>query len=66
MARLLDHAPDLDAVFVANDQMALAAMAVLHARGIAVPNQVAVVGFDGLEEGAYFTPSLTTIRQPLR
>ncbi|MEO5885326.1 MAG: substrate-binding domain-containing protein [Candidatus Limnocylindrales bacterium] len=66
MARLLDQAPDLDAVFVANDQMALAAMAVLHERGIDVPGRVAVVGFDGLEEGAYFTPSLTTIRQPLR
>ena len=66
MARILEEAPDLDAVFVANDQMALGAMSTVRARGIAVPEQVAIVGFDGLEEGAYFSPSLTTVRQPLR
>lgn len=66
MAALLDRDPDLDAVFAANDQMALGAMSQLHARGIAIPGQVAVVGFDGLEEADFFTPSLTTVRQPLR
>lgn len=66
MAELLASDPELDAVFVANDQMALGAMSELHARGIAIPGQVAVVGFDGLEEADFFTPSLTTVRQPLR
>lgn len=63
---LLAKAPDLDAVFVANDQMALGLLHVANERGIAVPEAVAVVGFDGLIEGAQFSPSLTTIGQPLR
>lgn len=63
---LLRAAPDLDGVFVANDQMALGLFHAAHDRGIAIPEQVAVVGFDGLAEGAQFTPSLTTIGQPLR
>jgi LacI family transcriptional regulator len=63
---LLDQAPDLDGLFVANDQMALGAMSVANRKGIAIPDRLAVVGFDGMEEGAFFTPSLTTINQPLR
>jgi LacI family transcriptional regulator len=63
---LLARAPDLDAVFVANDQMALGLLHVAHERGIPVPDAIAVVGFDGLIEGAQFSPSLTTIGQPLR
>jgi LacI family transcriptional regulator len=46
--------------------MALGVLHVLHERGIEVPGQIAVVGFDGMDEGAFFTPSLTTVRQPLR
>ena len=63
---LLTSRPDLDAVFVANDQMALGLLHAANGRGINVPRDVAVVGFDGLIEGAHFTPSLTTIVQPLR
>lgn len=63
---LLSQAPDLDAVFAANDQMALGLLHAAHERGIAIPQDIAVVGFDGLAEGAQFTPSLTTILQPLR
>lgn len=62
---LLAQAADLDAVFAANDQMALGLLHAAHARGIAIPDDIAVVGFDGLLEGAQFTPSLTTIVQPL-
>jgi DNA-binding LacI/PurR family transcriptional regulator len=58
--------PSMDAVFVANDQMALGAMHAMHERGIAIPGDIAVVGFDGMDEGEFFTPSLTTVRQPLR
>ena len=64
--RIVDEAPDIDGLFAANDQMALGALHAAHARGIAIPDGVAVVGFDGLPEAAQFTPSLTTIRQPLR
>jgi LacI family transcriptional regulator len=59
-------APDLDGLFVANDQMALGVLQVANHEGIAVPRDLAVVGFDGLVEGAQFTPSLTTVWQPLR
>jgi LacI family transcriptional regulator len=64
-ARILDADPTVDALFAASDQMALGALHVANARGIGIPDQLAVVGFDGLPEAAQFTPSLTTIRQPL-
>ena len=64
-AMLLED-PEMDGVFAANDQMALGVLSVANRRGIAVPNALAVVGFDGMEEGAQFSPSLTTVRQPLR
>lgn len=54
------------AVFVANDQMALGFMRALHERGISVPDDVSVVGFDDQPEAAYFLPPLTTIRQDFR
>jgi LacI family transcriptional regulator len=63
---LLAKAPDLDAIFVANDQMALGLLHVANERQLVIPDQLAVVGFDGLDEGAQFSPSLTTIGQPLR
>jgi LacI family transcriptional regulator len=64
--RLLERDRDMDAVFVANDQMALGALHAAHQRGVAIPGRVAVVGFDGLPEGEHFIPSLTTVTQPLR
>ena len=54
-----------DALVCMNDRMALAAMGVLRQAGVAVPGDVAVVGFDGIEEGRYATPPLTTVMQPL-
>ncbi len=65
-AQILEADPAVDALFAASDQMALGAMHVANARGIRIPEQLAVVGFDGLPEAAEFTPSLTTIRQPLQ
>ncbi len=65
-ARILEADPTVDALFAASDQMALGAMHVANARGIRIPEQLAVVGFDGIPEAAEFTPSLTTIRQPLQ
>lgn len=46
--------------------MAQGLLHVAHDRGIAIPEAIAVIGFDGLVEWAEFTPSLTTIGQPLR
>lgn len=63
--QLLRLAPRFDALVCMNDRMALAAMEVLRQAGVAVPGDVAVVGFDGIEEGRYVTPPLTTVMQPL-
>lgn len=65
MERLLRAHPDLDAVFVASDLMAVGAMQVLHAAGRRIPEDVAVVGFDDSEIASTATPPLTTIRQPI-
>jgi DNA-binding LacI/PurR family transcriptional regulator len=48
---------------VANDQMALGAIAALKELGLNVPQDVSIVGFDDVPEAAYFSPALTTIRQ---
>jgi DNA-binding LacI/PurR family transcriptional regulator len=63
MSRLLDRAPDLDAVFVASDLMALGALSVLRRAGRRVPQDVAVIGFDDISRAAHADPPLTTVRQ---
>jgi DNA-binding LacI/PurR family transcriptional regulator len=55
---------DVSAVFVANDQMALGMLRALHEAEVRVPADISVVGFDDIPESAYFTPPLTTVRQP--
>ncbi|MEU4830374.1 LacI family DNA-binding transcriptional regulator [Streptosporangium sp. NPDC023615] len=61
MGRLLDegHAPD--AVVCFSDQLALGALRVALERGLTVPGDLAVCGFDDIEDGRYATPSLTTV-----
>jgi DNA-binding LacI/PurR family transcriptional regulator len=61
MARLLDSGTAPDAVFCYNDLIAIGAMRTLTERGLRVPEDVAVVGFDDIEEGRYCTAALTTI-----
>ncbi|MFF9333518.1 LacI family DNA-binding transcriptional regulator [Streptomyces albogriseolus] len=64
MAELLDRRPGIDGVFVANDLMALGALRVLRERGLRVPQDVAVVGFDDMEAVVRASdPALTTVRQ---
>jgi DNA-binding LacI/PurR family transcriptional regulator len=63
MDRLLERAPDLDAVFVASDLMALGALSALRRAGRRVPGDVAVVGFDDNGFATTAEPRLTTIRQ---
>ena len=55
--------PDATAIFAANDQMALGLLHGLHARGVSVPGDVSVVGFDDIPESRHFLPPLTTVRQ---
>jgi LacI family transcriptional regulator len=59
--QLLQSFPEMDAVFVANDQMALAVLHIANRRGMNIPRDLAVVGFDNFAESAYFWPALTTI-----
>jgi len=61
MRALLASGAKFDAVFGLNDTLALGAMRVMQEAGIVIPTDVAVVGFDNLDEGAYSLPSLTTI-----
>jgi DNA-binding LacI/PurR family transcriptional regulator len=61
--RLLKQAPDLDAVFVNSDLMAIAAMNAIREQGLRVPEDIAVVGYDDLSIAAQNNPPLTTIRQ---
>jgi LacI family transcriptional regulator len=62
---LLKRHPDLTAIFAGNDKMALGALHYLHRRGIDVPGQISVVGFDDLQQSAYVRPALTTVHLPL-
>lgn len=55
--------PEVTAVFVANDQMALGVLHALHQKGVRVPNDISVVGFDDTPESLFYQPSLTTVRQ---
>ena len=66
MAAMLERHPDLDAVFAANDNMAVGALRVLRQTGRAVPGDVAVVGFDDLAVSMTADPPLTTIHQPIQ
>ncbi|MFI7152101.1 LacI family DNA-binding transcriptional regulator [Nonomuraea sp. NPDC050022] len=61
MDRLLDLAEPPDAVFCYNDLLALGAMRAVLARGLRVPEDVAVAGFDAIDEGRFATPPLTSI-----
>lgn len=61
--RLFDQYPKMDSIFVANDQMALAVVQIAHKRGMRIPEDIGVVGFDNILESAYFLPALTTIQQ---
>lgn len=65
MDELIARYPDLDAVFVANDLMAMGALRSLRDSGRRVPADVSVVGYDDIEMARHTEPPLTTIRQPI-
>lgn len=60
---LFDRDPEIDAVFISNDQMALGALRAARRLGLTIPEDLGIVGFDDIPEAAYFYPSLTTVRQ---
>lgn len=61
VAALVENETDFDALFVACDSIALGAMNELRERGISVPRQCGIVGFDGIREGIHASPPLTSI-----
>lgn len=65
MLQLLRRSSLPTAVFAANDVMAVGALSVLRERGVAVPEEMTVVGADDVRLAAYVTPPLTTLRQPM-
>ncbi|MEU0116489.1 LacI family DNA-binding transcriptional regulator [Streptomyces bobili] len=65
MRELLDLAQPPTAVFVCSDRMALGVYEALTERGLRVPDDISIVGFDDLPESRWSTPALTTVRQPL-
>lgn len=64
MERLLDTGLEPDAVFAASDMMALGGLRVLRARGLSVPGDVALVGYDDTVMAQHSDPPLTTVHQP--
>jgi LacI family transcriptional regulator len=63
--QLLDAGTPFSAIFAANDQMAFGAALALHRRGLHVPNEVSLVGFDDVATSSYTVPPLSSIHQPV-
>lgn len=64
MNKLLDKNLNITAVFVTTDVMAIGAAKAILSRGLRIPEDISVMGFDGIDYAKFFHPSLTTIRQP--
>ena len=64
MKELLEKNPTLTAVFAMSDVTALGAIRAIKDCGLSVPEDISVVGYDGIEIGQYMVPKLTTIQQP--
>ncbi|NBB53237.1 substrate-binding domain-containing protein [Rhizobium sp. CRIBSB] len=65
IGEFLDSGRQVDGVIAATDIIAMAAIRALNERGLSVPDQVAVVGYDDLEIAIHATPALTTVRQDI-
>ncbi len=64
--QILDERPDVTAIMAFNDDMAVGVLSVLRERGIAVPGQISVTGFDDVTVSRYLSPSLTTVQLPMK
>ncbi|MER7078545.1 transcriptional regulator, LacI family [Saccharopolyspora kobensis] len=63
--RILDEHPRTTAVIALNDDMAIGALAALRSRGVAVPREMSVAGFDDVAVAEHLSPALTTVRLPM-
>lgn len=61
--KLIEQYPEMDSIFVGNDQMALGVIQIAQQKGLRIPKDIGLVGFDNIPESAYFCPPLTTIQQ---
>ncbi len=66
MNQLLENERRPQAVFAASDPLAIGALKALREKGIVVPDEIAVIGFDDITEAAFSEPALTTVRAPAR
>ncbi|MFD2795722.1 LacI family DNA-binding transcriptional regulator [Promicromonospora vindobonensis] len=64
--RILDEHPDVTAILALNDDMAVGVLSVLGERGIAVPGDVSVTGFDDVSVAGHLSPALTTVHLPMK
>jgi len=65
MERLLEKKPYPTAIYAVNDKMAIGALQVAKEKGLNVPQDLDIVGFDGIEAVKYTDPPLPTVEQPL-
>ena len=65
-AKQLLKSVDFTCLFCVSDLMALGAIRAIHDAGLSVPQDISVIGFDGLDEGRYSIPSLATVKQPAK
>ncbi|SIR08677.1 LacI family DNA-binding transcriptional regulator [Halanaerobium kushneri] len=61
--KIIRKFPDVTAIFAFNDEMAVGAIRYLKEQNIKIPEEISVVGFDGIELGKYIDPALTTVKQ---
>jgi LacI family transcriptional regulator len=63
---LFNANPNLDAIFVSNDQMSLGVIQAANRNGLKIPENLGIVGFDNVPESKFYFPALTTVHQPAR
>jgi LacI family transcriptional regulator len=65
MLRLCEKAPDITAIFAISDVMAIGAAKAIRDMGKRIPEDISIMGFDDIDYAKYFSPALTTMRQPV-
>lgn len=63
IATFMDGAPDFDGIFASSDIIAMSAIRALRERGLSIPEDVSIVGYDDIALSTYYSPPLTTVRQ---
>ncbi len=66
MKTLLERGAPFTAIFAQNDRLARGAISALHERGLRVPEDISIIGYDDIPEAEFSDPPLTTVRQPMR